>query len=284
MSPRLDAHAHYFAPGYVDLLPASCRRRAPDEITLYRALAARHDISQVLAIGYEGESWAAGNNAYLAALAAEHAWLRPVAYITSPADLTVAQLAAWQTAGFVGVSFFLMDESAAAVLPAVAPDVWQWLAAQRWLVSVNSRGARWADWQAELEAAPDLRLLVAHLGLPPAVSAAPDPSIAAAALATVTALAVHANVYVKLSGLYALSQPGHDYPHRAAWPYIAELARTFGSRRLLWASDFSPALEVVSFPQTVDVIAATGLFDEAALRRIHGENLARLLAAVNTKE
>ena len=188
MSPRLDAHAHYFAPGYVDLLPASCRRRAPDEITLYRALAARHDISQVLAIGYEGESWAAGNNAYLAALAAEHAWLRPVAYITSPADLTVAQLAAWQTAGFVGVSFFLMDESAAAVLPAVAPDVWQWLAAQRWLVSVNSRGARWADWQAVLEAAPDLRVLVAHLGLPPAVSAAPDPSIAAAALAPVPAL------------------------------------------------------------------------------------------------
>ena len=37
MPPRLDAHAHFFRPGYVDVLPESCRRVEPDEVTLETA-------------------------------------------------------------------------------------------------------------------------------------------------------------------------------------------------------------------------------------------------------
>jgi predicted TIM-barrel fold metal-dependent hydrolase len=284
MSPLVDAHAHFFAPGYVDRLPESCRRRDPDEITLYAALAQQHEIAGVLAVGYEGERWAAGNNGYLGSLLAARPWVRPLAYVGRPAEITVAQLESWQVAGFVGISLYLMDAAAAAALAVVAPAVWHWLSARRWLVSVNSRGALWAAWTAVLDVAPGLRLLIAHLGQPRAVAAAPEPSAAAAALAEVTALAAYPNVHVKLSGFYALSVPGYAYPHRAAWPYVAALADAFGSERLLWASDFSPALEVVSFAQTVAVIAESGLFDAAALTSVYGDNLARLLAAVNIEE
>ena len=282
MSPRLDAHAHFFAPGYVNLLPADCRRIVPDELTLYAALAARHDISQVLAVGYEGERWAWGNNAYLARIAPEYPWVRPVAFVANPGDLTPTRLARWQTQGFVGISLYLADESTANTLHDTPSEVWQWLTEHRWLISVNSGGAHWRVWRAVLDRFPALRLLIAHLGLPPSVMVAPDAATATLSLADVTALAVYPHTYVKLSGFYAIAQPGYAYPHAPAWPYVAELARAFSTNRLVWASDFSPALEVVSFPQTLHVIEAMNLFDAAALARIYGDNLAWLLADIAT--
>jgi len=284
MSPLLDAHAHFFAPGFVSLLPEDCRRVAPDEITLYTALAARHDVRQVLAVGYEGERWATGNNAYLARLVPVHPWVRPVAFVADPGDLTTAQLARRQAEGFVGISLYLLDETAADRLRDASPEVWQWLADHRWLISVNSGGALWGGWRAILDRYPELRLLIAHLGRPPAVTVAPDTATAAQALSAVTMLAAYPQVHVKLSGFYAMTQPGYAYPHTAAWPYVAVLAQAFSTDRLLWASDFSPALEVVSFPQTIHVIEATNLFDAAAQGRIYGDNLARLLAAIENKE
>ena len=119
MSPRLDAHAHFFSPGYARRLPDDCRRIAPDEITLYTALAAHHDISQVLAVGFEGAQWASGNNAYLAQLAPDHPWVRPVAFVTHPDELTTAQLTQWQTQGFVGLSLYLLDDAISSTLSQV---------------------------------------------------------------------------------------------------------------------------------------------------------------------
>src|SRR5215213_2664108 len=110
MSNRADAHLHFFAPGYVASLPESCRRVQPDEATLYAALAQQHNITQVLAVGYQGQAWAAGNNRYLAELAATHAWIRPVAFIHDPASLEVATLERLARDRFVGLSLYLFDQ------------------------------------------------------------------------------------------------------------------------------------------------------------------------------
>ena len=40
--------------------------------------------------------------------------------------------------------------------------VWAWLEKRRWLISVNSKGARWAVFVPVLERHPQLRLLVSH--------------------------------------------------------------------------------------------------------------------------
>ena len=301
MSPRLDAHLHFFSPGFVGTLPPSCRRVAPDEFTLYQALAAQHDIVGALVVGFEGEPWAAGNNAYLADLARDHlqfgraifqswrsegspgaarAWVHPVAYVTDPAALTLDDLRAWQQQGFVGISLYLFDANAIDSLQRAAPAVWAWLADQGWLISVNSTGQWWAAWESILARYPTLRLLIAHLGLPPAQAAPPDAATARSLLAPVLALAAAPGVHVKLSGFYALSDPGHDYPHRAAWPYVTALADAYSPQRLVWASDFSPALEVVSFAQTVDVLTANPGFTPAELQAIYHDILAALLATV----
>jgi predicted TIM-barrel fold metal-dependent hydrolase len=281
MTERADAHLHFFHPGYVAALPESCRRVQPDEVTLYHALAGQHAIAQVLAVGYEGAAWAAGNNRYLAELAAAHGWIRPVAFIHDPARLDVAELERLMRERFVGLSLYLFDDPMLGALAQVPDEVWIWLETRHWLISVNSRGEHWAAWAPILERRPQLRLLVSHLGLPPAAERAPSSVEARLALETVLALARFPGVRVKLSGFYALARPGYDYPHQAAWPYVEALLADFGAARLLWGSDFSPSLEWLSFPQTLGLFSHMPFLSEADRTLIEGENLLALLANVS---
>jgi len=129
-----------------------------------------------------------------------------------------------------------------------------------------------------------MRLLVSHLGLPPAVSTAPDEAAARQALKDVLAWPTSRAFHVKLSGFYALTQPGYDYPHRAAWPYVETLLTAFGSTRLLWGSDFSPSLEWLSFPQTFGLFQAMPFLNDADRERIEGGNLLTLLTEMKRSE
>ena len=95
-------------------------------------------------------------------------------------------------------------------------------------------------------------------------------------------LARFPRTHVKLSGFYALSQPGYAYPHRAAWPYVQVLADAFSTKRLLWGSDFTPSLGLLSFPQTVGLFAEMPFLSGDDRQRIEGANLARLLGQVRT--
>jgi L-fuconolactonase len=84
------------------------------------------------------------------------------------------------------------------------------------------------------------------------------------------------HVRVKLSGLYAISDPPHGFPHAAAKPFVQILLDAFTPARLLWGSDFSPALEFVSFAQAAD----PRMLDEcstAEAEAVMGGNLLRLL-------
>jgi L-fuconolactonase len=283
MSPRLDAHAHFFLPGFVEKLPESCRRQSPDEITLYHALAQQHGISQVLAVGYEGEAWAAGNNDYLATLAGQHGWLRPLAFIVDPHKLTRAQLAIWQAQRFVGLSLYLFSGEQAAKLRQTSDEIWSWLEERAWLVSVNSTGELWSAWDPVLTAHPQLRLLISHLGIPPATKTAITLEEARTTLAPVLRLAAFPAVYVKFSGFYALAEPGYAFPHTLAWPFARAVSEVFGTGRILWASDFSPALEYVSFPQTVEVLNAMPWLSPTDRAAIYYDNLAALLAAIEER-
>jgi len=275
---RADAHLHFFQPGYAATLPENCRRVQPDEVTLYEGLAQRYNITKALVVGYEGEPWAAGNNKYLARLAGSRPWLKPVAFVHDPAYLDIPTLIQWQQNRFAGLSFYLFQRRQGETLKKAPAEVWDWLINHRWLISVNSRGEHWTMWLPILEKYPELRLLVSHLGLPPALAQPPEAPLVQQNLAAVLALARFPGVHIKLSGFYALSQPGYNYPHQAVWPYIAALLTTFGSQRLLWGSDFSPSLEWVSFPQTFGLFADIPFLDAAAISQIEGDNLLRLLA------
>ena len=98
----------------------------------------------------------------------------------------------------------------------------------------------------------------------------------------ITELARFPDVQVKLSGFYALSSPGHDYPHESAWPYVEQLLKDFSVDRLLWASDYTPCLNWVTFPQTIDIFEKIPFLNEADVEKITGRNLLTLLNMVKT--
>jgi L-fuconolactonase len=280
MPNRADAHIHLFRAGFVATLPETCRRQKPDELTLYQALSEQYDVQQALVVGFEGEAWAAENNQYLAEVVPTHAWVKPVAFVPNPAQVTVSILEQWQKLGFVGLSIYLFSDEIAATLSQVADEVWAWLSQQRWLISLNSRGPYWTAWLQVLERYPELRLIISHLGLPPAVEHPLNGKEVSKALQTVLALSQFSGVHVKLSGFYALTQPGYNYPHQAAWPYVEALLAAFGPTRLLWGSDFSPSMECLSFPQTFGLFAAMPFLTATDIEGIEGVNLQALLADI----
>lgn len=276
MSDKADAHIHLFAGGFGESFTARPGVRI-DEAALYQSFMKDHGVAAALVVGYQAQPWCRSNNGHLARMAAEHAWVHPVAYFEpeAPPDLPALQELADQR--FVGVSFYVFGDEKAAAIGRISDDVWRFIADRRWLVSVNSRGAALGCWRAVLEKHPTLRLLISHLGLPPRLSTPPSLDEARRLLGDVLALASSPEVRVKLSGFYALTEPGHDYPHRAAWPYVEALAEAFATRRLLWASDFSPCLDWLTFPQTLDLFKHMPFLSDDDRRMICGGNLLVLL-------
>jgi L-fuconolactonase len=276
MNERADAHIHLFEGGYrgswtgrpgVDLDEASC----------YESLASEHGIRAALIVGYADRPWCADNNAWIAEQARTYRWARPLAYVSPEQGLDVASLERWQGEGFHGLSMYITAGQRARALVDVPDAVWGWLEDRRWLVSVNSQGELWRAWEGVLQRHGSLLLLASHLGLPQRVRRPPEPPQAAEALAPVLALAAYPGPRVKLSGFYALTDPGFEYPHRATWPYVRALLERFGAGRLLWASDYTPCLDNVSFPQTYALFGQMAFLGEAERRAIEGGNLLALL-------
>lgn len=281
MSDRADAHMHLFENGYRGSFTARPGVRI-DEPLLYASLASEYRVRHALVVGYEGEAWAEGNNDYIAGIAKKHAWARPAAFVRPGSGFTTEALTGLHREGFVGLSMYLFSESELDSLAAVAQDVWSWIAQHRWVVSLNTRAPNLRVWKPILESHPELRLLLSHLALPPCVARPPEAKAARAAMADVLALARYSGVHVKLSGFYAVSNPGYAYPHRAVWPYVEALAEAFGPARLLWGSDFVPSLGNLSFPQTIGLFAEMPFFDSKHREAIEGGNLLRLLGEVQT--
>ncbi len=276
MPERADAHIHLFEGGYRHSLAGRPGVQL-DEPALYDSLAGEHGVRCALIVGYAGDAWCADNNAWIARQAQRYAWVRPLAYVDPAQPLTVEQLEGLAAQGFVGLSMYVFEQSTVEGLHRIPQETWAWLEARGWLVSANSRGGTWAAWQDVLHRHGDLRLLVSHLGLPPRASAPPTGAEAREALAAVLALAAYPGPRVKLSGFYALTEPGYDYPHRAAWPYVEALLAAYGAGRLLWASDFTPCLDHLTFPQTYGLFAHMPFLGEAERAMIEGANLLALL-------
>ena len=282
MPDRADAHIHLFEGGFRGSFTARPGVTI-DERALYASLAKDHGVKAALVVGYEGHDWAKGNNAYIGKLAAEHEWVRPVAFFDPAKPPTLDALEELRRDRFVGLSFYVFEDAGVKAVQAVDDHVWAWLDARRWTVSLNSKGPAIRGWEPVLERHKNLRLTLSHLGLPEAVksgAAPPGADESRKALENVLALARFPGVAVKLSGFYAATDPGHDYPHRAAWPYVQTLVESFGVDRLLWGSDFTPAIDQLTFPQTLGLFGHMPFLDDADRAKIEGGNLLSRLGGI----
>ena len=277
MADRADAHIHLFEGGFQGNSFMKRLALPIDEAVCYASLAADHNVKAALIVGYSDAPWCANNHDYLVQMATQYDWVRPATYIDPTQPPSVDVLEQFKTQGFVGVTFYIFGPERIAALKAIPDEFWTWLTDHHWLVSVNSKGDDWTAWHDVLNRHPDLRLIISHLGLPPQMSEPPSPSQAQESLASVLSLGAFPQVRVKLSGFYALTDPKHDYPHRAAWPYVETLIETYSIDHLLWASDFSPCLDSLSFPQTFGMFKHLPFLTDEDRIKLEGENLLTLL-------
>ena len=270
-----DAHVHFFPSGY--RRPGLPSLFGDREVEAYEALRLAHGVELALAIGYEADGIDPGNNAYLRRLAPSLNWLRTLAFVAVAPPPEVAAVEALLEDGHAGLAIYALDPPQAEALLRWPRACWRLLQARKAIVSFNARPATIAMLRPLVAEWPGVQFLFSHLGLPGNI--APDTSAAALRdrLKPLLSLAPLPNAHVKISGLYATSAPQHAYPHGGVRDAIGMILEAFQPARCLWASDFAPALEFVSFPQTVDWPGSSELSD-AERRMVFRDNLARLLS------
>lgn len=268
-----DAHLHLFRHGFPGVYG---RPLLASEINVYEAFRAKHGIAAGLIVGYQGDGIDPENNAHIRELAATRPWMTTLAYVEPGAMPSATAVEALVAAGHAGLAIYVPDNAAVAALSAWDEATWAALDANGAIVSFNIGLPQIGILAGIAAAAPRCRLIVSHMGLPGARRDTPSLDAARAELVALLALAAQPNVYVKLSGFYAVSDPSHAWSHSAAAPFVAVLVEGFGADRCLWGSDFSPALDHVSFVQTI-TIPGLDAFDEATHTAIMGGNLMRML-------
>ena len=271
MIPLADAHVHFFADGYPGRYGPLFRRG--QEFRVYQEFRKVHGIKAALAVGYEGSAWASGHNRHIARLARNHAWITPIAYCLPECPPSLRQCAIWKRAGYLGVSLYIPNRSQARALAHWPDEVFQWLNVHRAIVSVNVPMAVIGSLASIWPRCQGAQILISHLGLPALVPNLMGKRGAEKALEPLLRLSQYPQVGVKLSGLYALC----PHPHDAVRLPVRLLRSEFGTGRLYWGSDFSPALDSVSFPQTVEAVQDM-LYGSREKARVMGGNLLRAIS------
>lgn len=264
-----DGHIHLFENGY--------KNSGESEISLYEDLMKQHTIKCSLVIGYEGEIWALGNNAYISSLALTRPWIHPLAF-SKPGNLQVSDLENLLELGFEGITLYIFSHQDAADLSAVEDSVWIWLVENKWMVSVNSKAHFWDLWLEVMSKWPQLTLLISHLGLPRVDIEHLTNDDIALEISTIKKLHNFENVYLKLSGFYALEQEDPIYPYPSLRDYLQYIVNNFDRSRLIWGSDFTPALATVTFPQTFEHLFQLNFLHQNDIEKILHQNMMQLLA------
>jgi L-fuconolactonase len=277
--PIADAHVHLFADGFSGVYG----RLLHDEAAVYEQLRTQFGIDRALVVGYEREARYVGNNAYVLALAHARPWIAPVAYLSAELPPSVESLRELHRQGAIGYSLYLPDSSRARTAVGWPRPVIAELERQEAVISLNATPPAIGSLAPLIDALPGCTFLFSHLGLPGRLPRDPTSEDVRARLRPLLTLAARDNVAVKLSGLYAISDPPHDFPHTNARMVLEVTLSAFGPERVCWGSDFAPALDFVSFGQLADERLLAELSSAEAVA-VMGDNLRRLLPPRLDKE
>lgn len=120
---------------------------------------------------------------------------------------------------------------------------------------------------------PNTRLVIDHLGLqqpfePPAL---PNPF---GELAMVLSLAQHDNVVIKISGACTLSQ--QKFPYLDIWDPLARIFDAYGFERCMWGTDWTRAVELLTYQQGVDAFTLTDRLSDTERTQLMGGSLQKI--------
>lgn len=120
---------------------------------------------------------------------------------------------------------------------------------------------------------PDAQLVIDHLGIAqPFVP--PIPRDPWTDLPKVTELAVFPNVVIKLTGVCTLSEA--PFPYSDVWEPLARVFDAFGIERCMWGTDWTRAIEFLTYRQGVEAFSLTDRLSESEKTLLMGETAARV--------
>lgn len=120
---------------------------------------------------------------------------------------------------------------------------------------------------------PETQLVVDHLGLvqPPRPPAPPEPF---ADLPNVLSLAELDNVAIKISGACTLSHEPFPYPD--IWEPLRRIFDAFGFDRCLWGTDWTRAVEILTYEQGVEAFRVTDQLTDEERSALMGGSLTKV--------
>jgi predicted TIM-barrel fold metal-dependent hydrolase len=120
---------------------------------------------------------------------------------------------------------------------------------------------------------PDTSVVIDHLGLqqPHLPPAPPEPF---AALPKLLALAPHKNIAVKITGACTLAH--EPFPYKDIWDPLWRIFDAFGLHRCMWGTDWTRAVDVLTYQQGVDAFRVTDRLSDSDRATLMGETLRRV--------
>src|SRR5215469_324125 len=173
-----------------------------------------------------------------------------------PTDLAVVEtIADWvRTKGTIGIRIFLRDNVSTDPADPAINRVLATAAQHTLPVNVACTGR--LDQARQLAARnPNTSLVIDHLGLPQPHEP-PPPAEPFAALPQLLALAQYPNIAVKITGACTLSH--EPFPYKDIWDPLARIFEAFGINRCMWGTDWTRAVDLLSYQQGVEVFRVSG--------------------------
>lgn len=120
---------------------------------------------------------------------------------------------------------------------------------------------------------PDTQIVLDHLGLRQPFEP-PPPTEPFADLAKVLALAKFENVAIKITGACTLSHEG--FPFADIWEPLQRIFDAFGIERCLWGTDWTRAVNLLSYAEGVDAFRQTNVLSSTDRAALMGGNVAKI--------
>lgn len=120
---------------------------------------------------------------------------------------------------------------------------------------------------------PETQIVLDHVGLTQPFEP-PAPAEPFADLGNVIDLAQCANVAIKISGACTLSR--EPFPYDDLWAPLARIFEAFGFERCMWGSDWTRAVELLTYAQAVDAFRVTEQLSDTERSALMGGSLARI--------
>jgi len=193
--------------------------------------------------------------------------VRPV----DPSDPGVAEtIADWAAKkGTVGVRIMMRDNVSTDPADAGLNRVLQ--AAARHSMAVNLLCAGRQEQAGQMAARnPNTQIVIDHLGLQQPFEPPPPPQ-PWADLPKVLALAAYPNVAIKISGACTLSH--QPFPYKDIWEPLGRLFDAFGLSRCLWGTDWTRAVNLLTYKQGVEAFRITDRLSDGDRALLMGDSL-----------